>query len=338
MKTKIYKLNFKTPVYIGTNSPTLSHSDYIVHADTMFSAIVNCWLKLYPEDRGILFSDNDSVSVGFDLFKISSAFPFYKETLFLPKPESIEFKNCEDLKAAKRAKFIEYSIFLDYLNGADVDNCEVSILEEDSRFIVSESNTASEKPGRFIYQSEVVRIKKNSITGETLPYYFTRCHFKKESGLFLLAIFKNDEIERKFDASIRLLGDTGIGGERSIGHGLFWVEKSEIQLPVKGGESSEFINLSTYNPIGETENINFGDSYYVIQERKGWIEDYDSRGLRKNPVKMIMEGSVLNMKNNFKPCGSLILVSKPFPELGLTHNVYRYGCFFGFPINNMQEP
>jgi len=77
METYIYKLSFLGPVHFSSDPLSLRKTEVILHSDTLFSAIVNAYLHLYKVDES--FFRNPP-------FTVSSAFPFYKDKLFVKKP------------------------------------------------------------------------------------------------------------------------------------------------------------------------------------------------------------------------------------------------------------
>ncbi len=136
-------------------------------------------------------------------------------------------------------------------------------------------------------------------------------------------------------AAIKLLTDNGIGGERSLGAGLFddvVIEPLEKEpnlndLFSNGEESNhrEFMNLSLVYPA--TPKIDMKHvKFYSLLDRTGYCYSLDSKTQRFLDVKFIKEGSVFTGKIK----GKLVQVaSKEFARTH--HEVYKNGI--GFYMN-----
>ncbi|MHA1794799.1 MAG: type III-A CRISPR-associated RAMP protein Csm4, partial [Promethearchaeota archaeon] len=133
----------------------------------------------------------------------------------------------------------------------------------------------------------------------------------------------------------KLLTDNGIGGERSLGAGLFddvVIEPLEKEpnlndLFSNGEESNhrEFMNLSLVYPA--TPKIDMKHvKFYSLLDRTGYCYSLDSKTQRFLDVKFIKEGSVFTGKIK----GKLVQVaSKEFARTH--HEVYKNGI--GFYMN-----
>ena len=122
-----------------------------------------------------------------------------------------------------------------------------------------------------------------------------------------------------------MLGDTGIGGERNAGYGLFDLDISSVEIESDtGGE--QFVTLSPICPrdAEELRVLIQGDVSYTLSERSGWISSPDASHLRRNRVWMFAEGSVL--AGGDKQMGRLIDLS---PDQ-CPHPVWRYG--YAWPV------
>ncbi len=118
--------------------------------------------------------------------------------------------------------------------------------------------------------------------------YIIKPHF------YFLADFADDfELINEFNASLRLLADEGLGGERALGYGKFEkIEFKNFEIKNNFDWSKNRLSLSLINPNladNEQENIVFYDS--II--RSGWW-----RQQKKKSVRMIKEGSFFKNKIN----------------------------------------
>jgi len=329
VKYKLFKLKFRSPLHIGTNKPGFESSDEVLHSDTLFSALINCWLQLYPGDIPLFFPDEDAESIMFPFFRISSAFPYYDGSLYFPKPfirmnlpKQLFVDNPKMSKKLKKIMFLEQTLF------EKIINCEEVTLSDDMIFSNGQFADANliHKGASDIYpfiKYDVPRIVKDRMTGETTPFHFTRIQFNDNAGLFFLADFQDKEWEHKFIAVLRLLGDTGVGGDRSVGHGQFSVDsigETEIRTPEN---PTHFLSLSLFHPKTEEVEDIISDSSYQLTERKGWIFSGAAKPLRRQTVRMFQEGSIF--KGPVKEYGDTVRVLKRNSSLNLHHDVYRYG-------------
>jgi CRISPR-associated protein Csm4 len=123
-----------------------------------------------------------------------------------------------------------------------------------------------------------------------------------------------------------VLGDSGIGGERSGGHGQFIVSHRQ-QLSRPDVRNGRFITLAHYNPLqGEKAVLNSGAAYNLV-DRRGWMSSPDRSSLRRKSVKMVAAGGVLRAIPGQARYGRLVDVT---PEDFDIHKVWRYG--YAFPI------
>ncbi len=319
-----YKLKFDTPLHIWSHGVGYEETGEMIHSDTLFSAMMSLWNHFYDDEIPAICRTPP--------FLISSAFPFKGETYFFPRPMVKIIMEGEDDpkigKKLKKVKFISKRVFESLLNGNKVDFKESDIFQNGSFW----SDKAESKDSRVFSVLEIPRVRVDRETSASDIFYFSEVIFEKDSGLFFLARFREKEIQPKFEAILRLLGDEGIGGDKRVGKGLFSMENDKnfkISFPQK---SDAFITLSLYYPT-ETE---FGEildnASYNLVSRRGWLHSPGAMSLRRREVKMFTEGSV------FTAIGKLVYGASPCvlevnPELPrLNHNIYRYGFAFDLPI------
>lgn len=127
-------------------------------------------------------------------------------------------------------------------------------------------------------------------------------------------------------ALLEWLGEAGIGGERTSGHGQFTVSDEEAPFTYCPGE--RLVLLSGYVPRHKAElaGWNLSQSAYAFEARRGYMDAPASGGLRRKSVRMVAEGSVL-VRRGGEPeaVGSLADVT---PDVHTAHRVYRYGLPF----------
>jgi len=327
---KLYKLKLKSSIHLGQREGVLEETDTIVHSDTFFSAFCINYSLLYGEREleGLI----NEFRNGNPPFIFSSLFPFWNEKIFLPIPSN-QIPKEKDLK---KLNFIEKDGFEKLLNGEKIEN-----LKGKYKFIpdIDEKGEGKE-PWKIINNPRVGLSRISSHPGEAY-FHFGEVFYKENAGLYFIVDFKDPSIESKFISTLRLMGDEGIGGDRTVGKGHFGlmgdegiggdrtVGKGHFEILNKDGEeieinqpqnSQNYILLSLYHPdVNEISDLKEG--YYEIIERKGYIYSPYSKTLRKKSLKMFKEGSVLP---SFKK-GKIVDIT---PEIFTKHKIYKYGLAF----------
>ena len=185
---------------------------------------------------------------------------------------------------------------------------------------------------------EVPRVTVDRQASSSAVYQAGRVWFQPGGGLWLLVRWREDWRQRG-ELALQVLGDGGMGGERSAGHGQF-----KLHGPHKLGAFSQaepggrFLTLSLYYPTrAELSTALGGDAIsYRLLVRRGWMASPDSSSddkgnvwiggaLRRRAVRMLAEGSVLYWPGGDGAPGALADVT---PEAFKAHRVWRYGLAY----------
>ena len=309
------KLNFNSPLHSGQREKDYNFTDIIIHSDTLFSGIINCYSFLYGKrktDDLVARFINGEVP-----FRVSSCFPYYKDELYVPKPINMGLsKAIDDEKEAKKIRFIPLEVLT-----RGVLNNKVNILP--NGFI------SLKYINPFIkVVDEIPRVALDSITNASMIYYVSNTLFDKDAGLWFAVDFFDDEIKKEFTAALRLLGDEGIGGERTYGSGLFELEGGDLlPLDIKNDNQGKHVLLSMYFP--QTDEIEKITGPYEIVEREGYA--YNLFGIahqrRKRRINMFLEGSVFD----FRPKGRVVDVTpRGCTEMTLVKNGLAFTLKVGY--------
>lgn len=330
---KAYKLKFYSSFHIDAGSAVDGPSETFIHSDTLFSAIVSAARKLYGDELVEKFLEPKTVI-------LSSAFPFYKDEFFLPKPLHFfpeQLNDYDMIKIFKKTKFISKGLLEKLLYSQEIekeffdkefvlDGCWRMV-----RNITSKNKKDYEEVDKIFENQEVPHIVMDRITNKTQIFYKTEIHFHKNAGLYFIAEVKEDLIN-KFETVLRFLGDEGIGADRTTGKGFFEVEEIQNFTLPSESESDYFYSLSLYSPLKEEfEKIEPKKSYYDFVIRGGWISN---NTLNRKRLRMFVEGSVLKFKSRQKPIGCLhkVLEKKNYVN-DLLYDIYRNGQSLFLPIS-----
>ena len=315
------KIKPNASFHIGIKEGSLEKTMHYIHSDTIFGGICNTYRLLYGKDE--LENLLKKFENGEPSFLISSAFPYIEDIMFFPIPKFINFSEyIKDERLSKKFKKIEF-VSDKIIRGISQGKFKENINEENiihGKILVTKEEGEKIKNTGIWKEKEVPRVVIDRKTNASNIYYFGEVEYCDKCGLHFLVKFMNDEIRNKLESAIRLLGDEGIGGDRSYGKGLFEGEFSNFEWSIQEGY---FINLSLYLPKeDEIEMVKKG--WYEFVSRGGWVYSVDKKGERKKFVRMIKEGSTFVGDKEFY--GGLI-------EVGTSeeyHHVYRYG--YGMPL------
>lgn len=311
----LVKLRLKRAIRMGGGD--LSQGEEfrgIIHSDTIFSALVNEWVGIYgPDSVKNLISrlTNDSPS-----FKISSAFPFVAGEYFLPTPCGATEIYSEKLLDAP---FLE---LFDFLALAEGDYSSIK------------KKTLRNPVDDLIVRFTAPRVTIDRILASTNIYQVTGWVVHEGGGLYFLVDLQDETLRDKLELCIRMLGKSGIGGDKSIGYGLFDAEFIDVtandgwpELFTERQGDVSYCSLSLCCPLNNDEAKTAIS--YQIYSRKGWICSRTSKKqMKRRECRMFAEGSIFQ-----RPVRGQIADLTPSGFL-LEHSVYRYGL--GMIVGLMQ--
>lgn len=322
MTFQVYKLIFNSPLHISKGKiNSYESSNSVIHSDTLKAAFFVCAKMLF--DEGIAKKLHDKI-----LF--SSAFPFdkikegeeSKIRYWLPRPLGYQFpdETAENRKAYKKVQFLEVAQYSKLLNG-------------ETPLLMKKDNGEFHQPE--IWKKDVTQRVKISHNGDSDPFYLEKLYPVTDKGVYFIYHTEGGDLtaeeHSQFDASMRLLGDNGIGLQRGLGNGQFSIEKGSflIQLPQN---ATQWVSLSLYRPESkeQIEGI-IKKSVYQFVKRGGWLnapESDEHLTIRKRSVMMFTEGSIFSFGE--KPIEGKIEDLKPDYPIG--HSVWRDGRGFFLPI------
>ena len=315
-----YQLNFRSPLHLGRRGVGLEETEISIPADTLFSAICQTWRTFYGEERLTDFLAQYETG---EPFLLTSAFPFASNTRFFPKP-LIDLKvNADDeRKKLKKVRFLSERRFRQIVNDEEIV-FDPDDLSNDGQLWIHDDDKCS----RTVWTTDKrprVTLDRQSSTSEI--WHLGGVKFHENCGLWFAAKFDAEETQMQIETILRVLGDTGIGGERSAGYGIFDLHSEPAEIESER-ETDRFVTLSPICPRDADELdrlIQGNDVGYTLEERSGWIGSAEGNGLRRQQVWMFAEGSVL--AGNGARVGRLVDLK---PD-ACPHPVWRYA--YAWPI------
>jgi CRISPR-associated protein Csm4 len=331
LKCKPYSQFHFGQVAVDADTSLNDTSDFI-HSDTLFSALVNIAVKIFPDDVNTVLSllgygaDEPTLRFSSCFYCIEAAGQFL---YFMPKPMNSQLTIEKEHKRLKKVQFISKGVWESkiapdaWLTGNGCKIIQKAFVVTDAEYqqfnLTNESKLFNKEalPKVFIHKED----KADSF------YYQTNIQIGslKEASVHFYCLMEgweklSDANKSIMDIILKMLPSEGIGGERTIGCGIFsGLEKKDFTLT---SSSNSFITVSLTNPNDKKEFAAF-QHYDIIRRggrRLGVADDKTPRLLKR--LNMITEGSVVNSRIN----GCIQDIS---PESDATY--LRSGICFSLP-------
>jgi CRISPR type III-A-associated RAMP protein Csm4 len=318
------------PWRIGPDSGDRDRVERVYHSDTLYSAVSGAMARLGLLDEWL----DATARAAAPAVRFSSCFPFNGETLYVMPPRSLWPPLASSKVRWKGARFAPLPLIQGMLTGKPISE-EGWAVDGASETLIT---MGTQGPFRVSVRSSAA-VDRGGASVE--PHSSGCLEFAPHAGLWLTAAFADQEAREKWrgnvTAALRLLADSGFGGERSRGWGRADIEFSDQEALTAidtgaGGEIAWWL-LSLYHPAAD-DPIDWKRGNYAVTTRSGRAESAAEWGEGlgtgqsnvKRATRMITEGSVLVAPA--EPRGSVTDVA---PE-GFPHPVYRAGYALAVPI------
>ena len=323
------------PFHFGGRGIGLEHSDVGLAADSLFSAL--CVKIAETEGSSALVALLDRFQSDKPPFCITSLFPYAASVRFLPFPliGMLHILGAADIRTRKRFKAVRWvseAVFTSLAKG-EVPSLALQAgrptalhdgavwLEELERqsllkFTSESSSTGSLAPGILWKTVLRPRASIDRIASTAVPYGVGSTHFNRsgdsEVGLYCVIHWREDDtalrdtVRRAFDR----LGESGVGGRRSSGHGQFSPRFFENESwSVGAGSGSHYVTLSPFHPRPDEISSLGPGARYDISLHRGWLSLPGFGGIRRSSVRMVSDASVIRSVHGKPPIGGLVDVS-----------------------------
>lgn len=303
----LVKLRFQRAIRIGlgTSSDATGFVG-IIHSDTIFSGLLNQLVRI--RSRQNTESLINGLRTASPHFRISSAFPYFLEKYYVPAPLGESSFYLEKLKGVP---FLELFEFLDLAHG-DIEGFSKHVLKKGGP--------------DFLEAITTPRVTVDRITATTNLYEERGLMISEGGGFYFLIDLQLESLRSDLELCIRLLGESGIGGDRSIGFGHFSAEIYEAESlpgwpdlfqPCRGDGEKCFYLLSLCCPAANQEKEALS---YTLLNRGGWIfSNSTTTQMKRRSCRMFAEGSLFR-----SPISGQIVDVTP-NDFRPEHCVYRYG-------------
>jgi len=324
-----YRLAFKDPLHLGTGRDgDLSDLDALPRSDTVAGAIVALWRHVVPSA-----SEGDVSRIAADPpFAVSSAMPTLRldgkwdTLLFVPAGifDHVGELSAAERKTFKRIRFANVQSIRSLLSGRLPSG---AVPRGDALIPAAFHGELWTSQSRLRLQ--VDRFGDRPMEGQL--FEFASLHLADDVGLTVIIDFIDAACRRDVEAALALLGDEGIGADRTAGYGTFSVEAAEEGFAPDLGKGAR-LSLSLLHPIRDEVEHGLLDApaEYLITSRGGWATSARAAGLRRKVVNMLTEGSLIRDLGRRRYGGSPMVLEAT--SGGAEHPVYRVGAAVTIPI------
>ncbi len=312
--------------HLGERGIGYEETSELVHADTLFGALCSVWALVHGSDAVARDLLPDGTDAWDPPFLLSSAFPRAGSVRFYPKPL---LPPPDEARRWKDVQWVSEEVFAAWLTSrpmprlVEAHGGAVVLTEGEAQRLRKECDAF--RDGRPLWKAErVPRVTLDVTSNASELWHFGRLYFAPGCGLHLWVDLRR--LQDRFWTTLRVLGDVGLGGDRSVGHGLFELEFREEAAPWPDSEA-RFVSLSPVYPKPEQVRALLGDGCaYRLLTRTGWIGAALPTPYRRKAVRLLAEGSVLTGPSR-GVWGELVDVT-PDGVSDLPHRVYRWGYAF----------
>jgi len=318
-------------------------------SDSLFAALVAALTALEGFDSAAAFVEPFlTAEAPQDVpFRLSSLFPRAGNLPLLPMPRvQVKLQTSEDRargKALKRIAYVSPGILRHLLNEDVVDRFLPSgkgtsdglMLQDGKVWIRHKERTllpdeCQKKEPLDLFEWEVwkndtvPRVTIDRTSNSSAIFQVGRTVFNEGCGLWLLADV--NQLGDRLAYLLDILGDQGIGGERSSGYGGFTVEPFEAPTLPSPVNRNRAMTLSRYNPTEReiAAGVLGERASYELVDIGGWLASPGNPAQRRKRVRMIEAGSILQAAQPV--VGRVVDVRPEYEHSGAPdHPVYRSG-------------
>ncbi|MCK6579487.1 MAG: hypothetical protein L6Q98_15445 [Anaerolineae bacterium] len=331
--------------HFGQRGVGVEASTDFAPSDTIFSAL--CSTLRIADSAAALTRLLDRFAQGAPPFLISCGFPYVlcrgEPLRFYPTPLSwAQHPRGDD---RRKARWMSESILLGEIGvtgRADrryVEDIEALVTPAELDALRQDYAELARRSGGGLplwTVDDVPRVAVDRVTSASAVYRAGCLTFTPGGGIWVgVAPLDTQWVQGTLPALLDLLGEQGLGGERSSGYGAFSHRRAldtPLMLPdIHPGD--RFMTLSYYAPdLSAGERAAFApDCAYAVEMRRGWMSSPDNDRLRRKAVRMLRFGSVLRAFDGRALYGRLVDVAPDeFKTQPNRHPVWR--CGLALPI------
>ena len=329
VQVTVYALEPRGAFHFGERGVGLEATSETFRSDSLFSALCATVREYFGSAR--LDELLAVCATASPPFRLSSCFPRAGDVLFFPRPQ-LPLPSApppDATKRLKRTRYVSQGLLARWLAGDDLSEemAPRNFLEASGAWL-SVAERARVEPllagaGAPWARDEVPRVAVDRQTHASAIWRCGRLLFQPGCGLYFLAQWNTPDWRPVVETALAVLGDAGLGGRRSQGHGQFAVAPpTTLELPEPAAPDA-WLTLALYWPTPEelAAGVLAEPASFELVTRQGWAASPATGGLRRREVRMVAEGSLLARRAS----GALADVT---PEGFAAHRIYRAGLAF----------
>lgn len=320
------------PWRFGPTSGARDQVDRIYHSDSLYSAITSAMDRLGRLEEWLAVT---AESPGAQV-RLSSCFPWQRNTLFVAPPRSIWPPAPSPKVRWQGPQFVPATLVSALISDKTLNEDQWAVDGSSECLVPTDRPLAG--PFRVALRTGAA---VDRVTGTVEPHATACLEFAQDAGLWFAAEFDGDEAHERWSdalkAAIRILADSGFGGERSRGWGR--AEQPEFMdgslpdlLLPRGAENDGngdgehgWWLLSLFSP-SDADRVEWQRGWYSVILRGGRVESPAGWGAMKKLSRMVTEGSVLISGEPLR--GAAVNVA---PDR-FAHPVFRSGLAVAVPV------
>lgn len=355
MRADIHSLSFPQGFHLGAHGVGTESVRSTIPSDTLFSALLATWARMGRDptawSNAFPRTSDGETHYSQPPFLLGSAFPYVAGLLFYPKPLGVLPASVPEDKRKewKRVQFVSESLFNRIrAHGAAADVWPKSEADERHQLLqggallvaaVEADQIPREVRGGWIWTEEdVPRVTLDRATSASNLFSVGRVRFSPQCGLWFAVAWLDPEracdgipFREAFHLALAELSVSGLGGDRSVGYGVFSSELLDTgQTWADAPERNPMVLLSRYHPrpdelpraIAEAEA-------YQLEYLTGWGAS-PMGSFRRRGLWLLGEGSLIRRQTE-REMGDLVDIA-PVGEGHPGHAVWRYGLALGLPM------
>ena len=341
---QLVRLDFgRNPVHFGDLGIGMEASGERVCSDTLFSAWVSSYARLFGgeavEQLLAKFPQAEQSPSLKPPFRLSSTVIYCQETYYLPRPVKSPIGYPKDdsafAKEYKKLNNLPLEVWQRWYQGEGFTSSDEAELKE--KVTNKDAEGSLTRSGAFDYSAafksqRTPKVSLDRTSRASNFYHVGFVQFQPKAGLYFLIYFPTEDkiLRTDLKQALNLLGEDGIGGEKSSGAGQFiatwhsldstWQRVVNFSQP----HAYSLISLLWERPFA-TECLQ--GASYALRERGGWIvSPVSGQQARRQTVQMFTEGSVFP-----QPVGGIL--ANVTPGNFKAHQIYRSGISLSLPVH-----
>ena len=365
MQVTPYYLELRTMLHIGGRGIEQESTLATPPSDTLYSALFVSALEggSQPETWSAAFADPLDVP-----FWLGSAWPYAGEVRFYPMPLVDLAKrglSIRDPKQVRRISYVSRAIWDAIARGSSLSAFdptvpdregvllqgglfwltagEVSALPEWMRLTAGtvrpRSRPLHSLSAQHVFKTDQMpRVTVDRSQRGSEIYYTGRLAYAADCGLWFPIAWRKPDARAggvtwraHVERALSILGDAGLGGDRSAGLGAFQWRSGHDETWSEAKQGMAMLTLSRYHPRSDElpAALNGDHVRYALSSVAGYLRSPGQPAQRRRRLWLLREGSALTTVD-VRGMGDVCDVRPAVGDLG--HPVWRYGLAFPVPL------